>query len=146
MDPKLINKLKGSTVLLIEDNEFVRSALQMAFAISGCMVQPVATAEEGLAALGRAAFDVIVCDYRLPGMDGLEFFRRAKSRTPTSIKVLMSAYGFSNAAAAAKNVGVHAMFEKPFPIQRLLTEVFALKSRTGRATTFLSSSGSLCVS
>lgn len=145
MDPNLINKLEGSTVLLIEDNEYVRSALQMAFAISGCQVQPVVTAEEGLAALGHTSFDVIVCDYRLPGMDGLDFYNRIQTRTSKTIKVLMSAYGFGNVAAIAEKLGVHAMFEKPFPIQRLLMEVFALKSKVTARPTSLSNSGSLCV-
>ncbi len=118
-----LSQVNARTILLIEDNEYVREAFELVLQSSGFTAHAVATAEEGLAAVRQTRYDIIICDYRLPGMDGLEFFMKAKLNSPKSTNVLISAYGFQDIATRAKAAGVHQFFEKPFSIQSLITKV-----------------------
>lgn len=124
----LCEQLSGKKVLLIEDNETVLRALHTAFDYSGCIVTSVATAEEGLVEIDREMFDLIVCDYRLPGKNGAQFFADAEPHTKHSVKILMSAYGFSDFPHDEKNVSIDAFFEKPFSLRELIKCVHAVKS------------------
>lgn len=116
----LYQQLSGKRVLLIEDNETVLRALHTAFDYSGCIVTSVATAEEGLVEIDREMFDLIVCDYRLPGKNGAQFFVDAQPHTKRSVKILMSAYGFSDFPRDEERVCIDAFFEKPFSLRELI--------------------------
>lgn len=120
------NQVKAHKILLIEDNEYVREAFELVLQSSGFTAHAVATAEEGLTAVRRKRYDIIICDYRLPGMDGLEFFMKAKLNSPKSTNVLISAYGFQDIVKRAKAAGVHQFYEKPFSIQSVLNRVVAV--------------------
>jgi DNA-binding NtrC family response regulator len=127
MDANVLKQLQGCTVLLIEDSEIVLRALHTAFDFSGCRVTSVATAEEGLSLVRQMHFDIIVSDCCLPGMDGIRFFSLAKPYTHRCAKVLMSAYGFGDLIYSAEQAGVHALFEKPFSIQKLLNRIVLIR-------------------
>ena len=116
-----INALQRCRILIIEDNSYVREAFQLTLLKTGLNALVLTTAEEGLEALKRGFYHVIICDYRLPGMDGLEFFSAAKPYTSKSSKVLISAYGFEDAITTeAESIGVDHYFVKPFSIHQLL--------------------------
>jgi two-component system response regulator AtoC len=125
---RLNQQLSGKKVLLIEDNETVLRALHTAFDYSGCIVTAVATAEEGLIEIDREMFDLIVCDYRLPGKNGAQFFSDTESHTKHSVKILISAYGFSDFSDNEKDIGIDAFFEKPFSVQELIRCVHAIEN------------------
>lgn len=109
-------KLAGVKTLLIDDNKIVRDTLTMFFANKKCFIKAVATAEAGLRALEREHFDVIICDFRLPGINGIEFFKQAIQTHPDTIRVLISGYGNEETIAEAFDVGVHEFLKKPFSL------------------------------
>ncbi len=110
-------------ILIIEDNAYVREAFDLTLKSCGLNALVVTTAEEGLEAVRKQPFNVIISDYRLPGMNGVEFFTKAKAYTPETIKVLISAYGFDDIGSDAKSIGVDHLFIKPFSIQKLLSRL-----------------------
>ncbi len=110
-------------ILIIEDNAYVREAFDLTLKSCGLKALVVTTAEEGLDAVRKQPFNVIISDYRLPGMSGVEFFTEAKAYTPETIKVLISAYGFDDIGSDAKSIGVDHLFIKPFSIQKLLSRL-----------------------
>ena len=114
------NKLKEFRTLLIDDDELIRDSLGMAFTNKGCYLRTAETAEEGLRALRDESFDVIISDFNLPGMDGLEFFRLASWSYPNTVNVLITAYGDNEIAAKSSEIGVHEFVEKPFTVNRLM--------------------------
>ncbi len=114
---------EGKKVLLIEDNEDVRTAFRLILNHGGYDALVVSTAEEGLRAVKSHTYDIIICDYRLPGMDGLEFYFWAKPFSQKSIKVLISAFGFDDIVVNAKALGVEMFFQKPFSIPVMLTHI-----------------------
>ena len=109
-------KLKSLKTLLIDDDPFVRNSMELAFAQKGYPLRIAKSAEEGLHTVGQEAFDIIVSDYRLPGMNGLEFFSQIVSRTPKTIKVLISASGNHDDIAAAYSIGINDYLPKPFTL------------------------------
>lgn len=117
------NPSLGNKILVIEDNTYVLEAFELVLHSSGYETIAVSTAEEALSLIRTRHFDIIISDYRLPGMDGIEFFRRAKPHTPTSTKILISAYGIEDVTSRAGSAGIHYFFEKPFSIQTLIARL-----------------------
>ena len=72
---KLYNKLKAMKILLVDDDEWIRDSLSLFLESEGCQLQAFETAEEGMEAFTRQPYDLIIADYKLPGMDVLEFFK-----------------------------------------------------------------------
>jgi DNA-binding NtrC family response regulator len=109
-----LSALKSCRTLIIEDNNYVREAFELTLRRTGLDATVLTTAEEALEIIHMRPFDVIISDYRLPGMDGLEFFIKAEPYTPDATKALISAYGFDEIALDAQSVGVNHFFIKPF--------------------------------
>ncbi len=100
----------------------------------------VATAPNGPAALDTIAreppFSVIISDYRMPGMDGAEFLRRARAAAPQAVRVLLTGHATLEGAVAAVNEGhVFRFLLKPCPPEQLVgaLEEAAAESRAAAA-------------
>ena len=118
---KIVPFARKHRVLLIEDDDLVRGGLALALINNGFVVQAVATAEEAIEVVHHKLFQSIICDYNLPGMNGLEFFIRAKSLAVRSTNILITAFGFDHIYNSALTAGIDAFFEKPFTIQSLIS-------------------------
>jgi YesN/AraC family two-component response regulator len=79
----------------------------------------VETGEEGIEVLRKEGYDVIIVDYRLPGMDGLEFFRRIQSWHPYGIKILITAYPSEEIASEATQIGLDDFIVKPLTCKNI---------------------------
>jgi len=110
----IFNKIKNLKILLVDDDEWIRDSLSLFFEAEGCNLQTFETAEEGMEAVKHQAYDIVISDYKLPGMDGLEFLRRIKERLPNAIEILITAYGNNEIVREAKNIGVQDIIPKPF--------------------------------
>ena len=110
----LFGKLKGMKILLVDDDEWIRDSLSMYFESRRCNLKTLETAEEGLEALKKQDYDIIVTDYRLPGMDGLEFLRRIQDSHPQAMKILITAYRSEDVVSEAIRIGIHEFIDKPF--------------------------------
>jgi DNA-binding NtrC family response regulator len=110
----LFNKLKNMKILLIDDDEWIRDSLTLFFEGEGCHLKALETAEEGLKTLKNENYDILIADYRLPDINGLEFFKRIQESHPNAFKILITAYGSKELLSKAKEMGVHDFVEKPF--------------------------------
>ena len=110
----IFNKIKNLKILLVDDDEWIRDSLSLFFEAEGCNLLAFETAEEGMEAVKHQAYDIVISDYKLPGMDGLEFLRRIKERLPKAIEILITAYGNYEIVREAKNIGVQDIIPKPF--------------------------------
>jgi len=111
---ELFNELREMKILLVDDDEWIRDSMSLFFEAEGCHLTALETAEEGLEALQKQDFDIIITDYRLPGMDGLDFLKRIYDPLSHSIKILITAYGNHEVVAEASKLGVQDFIEKPF--------------------------------
>lgn len=106
--------LKHMNILLIDDDAWIRDSLKLFFEAEGCHILALETAEEGLEALHCQDYDIIITDYKLPGMDGVEFFKQIQNSHPDTIKILITAYKNEAVVNEAKEAGVQHLIAKPF--------------------------------
>ncbi len=127
----LFTKLKDLKILLIDDDEWIRDSLSLFFEAESCHLIALETAEEGLEALKRQDYEIIIADYRLPGMDGLEFFNRIQKTHPDTMKILITAYGSENVVSKAKEMGIQDFIEKPFTSETIEASLSRLIEKHG---------------
>jgi DNA-binding NtrC family response regulator len=106
-------------ILLIDDDEWIRDSLGLYFEGEGCHLLALETAEEGIHELKEQDYDIIMVDYRLPGMDGLEFLRRIQKTQPNALKVLITAYKSEGVVSEALKIGIQDFIEKPFTTETI---------------------------
>jgi len=115
----LFERLQGMKVLLVEDEPLIRDSLRRFFANENCAIMAVETGEDALEIVKGNGCDIIIADYRLPGMDGLEFLKRAQRLNARFKKILLTAYMTEAVIAEAFRLGVHEFIEKPFSTEDL---------------------------
>jgi DNA-binding NtrC family response regulator len=116
----MLAKLKTLKTLLVDDDPFIRDAMKLAFKRKQFSLCIADTAEEGLKAMYAESFDIIISDFKLPGISGLTFLKQAVATQPGSIKVLISATGSDELVSEAYRIGVHDFLQKPFTLKTLL--------------------------
>jgi len=109
--------------LIIDDDPFVRSTFELLFEEIGWSLLTADSAEKALEMVKREDFDIIVSDFGLPGMSGLEFFQQAMIACPASIHILMSACGDDEIISRAYEIGLDDFLQKPFTLETLLATI-----------------------
>ncbi len=130
------NELKLVKTLLVDDDELIRDSLKIAFATKGCSMRVAETAEEGLQAIKEERFDIIISDFRLPGMNGLDFLKLATVTHPEAVNILITAYRDEYLFSEAIRLGITEFIDKPFSV-KALAELLAvsLKRRAKKQIT-----------
>jgi len=117
MDP--FRKLKDMRTLLVDDDGLIRESLSMAFLSRGCNIRTVESAEMGIEVLEKERFDIIVSDFKLPGMNGMEFFITTQASHEGSVNVLISGNVQADELENKRALGIHEFIEKPFTVLAL---------------------------
>jgi DNA-binding NtrC family response regulator len=110
----LFRQLKEMKMMLIDDDEWIRNSLSLFFEGEGIELKTFETAEEALEELQDIPYDIIIIDYRLPGINGLEFLKRIHEGHPQAIKILITAYRDKKLISEALDLGVQDFIDKPF--------------------------------
>ena len=109
-------------ILIIDDEESYRHMLSVILRKERYEAETASNGEEGLEKVGLLPFDQILCDIRMPRMDGLGFLREAMKVAPDSTIIMMSAYGTVDTAVEAMKLGAYDYISKPFkPDEIILT-------------------------
>jgi two-component system response regulator (stage 0 sporulation protein F) len=115
----LFSKLKDKKILLVDDDEWIRDSLTVYFGTEGCHILAVETAEEGIESLKQEDWDIILTDYKLPGINGLTFSKRIQEIRPDAIKILITAYKSKEVVSEARSAGIQDIIDKPFTIKTI---------------------------
>jgi len=107
-------------VLLVEDEAALREALAEQLVDRGYSVEQAESGETALAKLAEFAFDVIITDLRLPGIDGSAVIDAALDRYPDIIAIVVTGFGTVKDAVEAIKRGAWDFVSKPFQIDELL--------------------------
>ena len=112
-----------SSVLIVDDEAGVRSALGGVLRDEGYLVEAVESGEACLERTLRAAFDVIILDIWLPGMDGLATLARLQERRVDAPVVMISGHGNIESAVRAIKMGAFDFVEKPLSLEKTVLVV-----------------------
>src|SRR5215211_7712967 len=107
-------------LLLVEDEASLREAIAEQLADRGYQVQQAGSGEEAIERLGDFAFDIIISDLRLPGIDGSAVVEAAVARYPHIIAIVVTGFGTVKDAVDAIKRGAWDFVSKPFQIDELL--------------------------
>jgi DNA-binding NtrC family response regulator len=110
------------TILVVDDEASLRHMLRLVLEVEGYEVLEAGNGEAAFSVLKKRTPAVILCDVRMPGMDGMAFLREVKSRSIPSTTIMMSAYGAIDTALQCMREGAYDYISKPFkPDEVVLT-------------------------
>jgi len=107
-------------VLIIDDEDNMRHMLKIMLGKAGYAVESAADGVEGLQHIEKSDFDFVLCDIRMPRMDGTTFLEEARERYPEKTYIMMSAYGTIETALEAMKKGAYDYISKPFKADEVL--------------------------
>ena len=109
-----------STILIIDDDDQLRVSFQRLLKEEGYGVDSAPSGETGLNLMKSKTPDLVILDVRLPGMNGLETFRRIHAMEPKLPVIIMTAFGTTETAIEATKMGAFDYILKPFDIPEML--------------------------
>ncbi|WP_209328243.1 HD domain-containing phosphohydrolase [Pseudoalteromonas sp. PA2MD11] len=111
-------------VLCIDDDEIVLRTLLRLLSANNITVKACSDPKDGLKTLANYSFDVIICDMRMPSMNGAEFFAQALTIAPEPQRILLTGYSDIENTIAAVNIGkIHTYIQKPWQNELLLSNI-----------------------
>jgi DNA-binding NtrC family response regulator len=108
------------SILIVEDEPKMRRLLEMNLADHGFTTHAAGDAEAGLKILNTEKIDLVVTDFKLPGMNGLEFLQAIKRSNAAIPVVIMTAYGSVESAVEAMKHGASDYVLKPFSLAEMV--------------------------
>ncbi|NIS61182.1 MAG: response regulator [Proteobacteria bacterium] len=114
--------MSTNKILLIDDEENFRHMLSVILKKRGYDVETANNGIDGLKKVDTGAYDTVLCDIRMPEMDGLEFLKESQKAGCESTIIMMSAFGTLDTAIEAMKLGAYDYISKPFkPDEIILT-------------------------
>lgn len=113
----------SQSMLIIDDEEIVLNSCKKIFASEGFHVVITSSPEEGLRLASNSAYDVILCDWQMPGFDGLDVVEELNRRSPESTVVMISGYPSVGRATEAMKRGAMDYLPKPFTPEEIMDTV-----------------------
>ncbi|MFC1857822.1 sigma-54-dependent transcriptional regulator [Thermodesulfobacteriota bacterium] len=110
-----------SDILIIDDDDQLRKSFHKLLTEEGYRIKSAASGEAGLDLIETQIPDLVVLDMRLPGMNGLETFKKIHDIEPKLPVIIMTAYGTTETAIEATKMGAFDYILKPFEIPEMLT-------------------------
>lgn len=112
-----------SKILIIDDEKVIRATLREILEYEKYIVTEAQDGEEGLAKLQEEDYDLVLCDVKMPKMDGIEVLEKAKALEKSPQFIMISAHGSIETAVEATKKGAFDFIPKPPDLNRLLLTV-----------------------
>jgi two-component system response regulator AtoC len=107
------------TILVADDDASIRSLLKQLLADEGHSVLEAATGTEVVEQVKGSSPDLVIMDVRMPELDGIEALQKVKIASPNTAVLIMTAFGTSNAAIKAMELGAFDYITKPFELEKI---------------------------
>ena len=107
-------------ILIVDDQVSFCNHIQAVLEMEGYQAVVTHNAEQALTQLSSHAFDILLTDMKMPGMEGLELFKTARKIDPEISGIIMTAYGSISSAVASIKHGASDYLQKPFEPESLL--------------------------
>src|SRR5262245_392683 len=106
-------------ILVVDDEEELRTAIVEILTLEGFEVDQAASAEDAAEKLSQTAYDVLITDHNLPGKSGDELLEESLTRYPEIISIIITGYGTVETAVSAIKKGAYNYLTKPFKLVEL---------------------------
>ena len=110
-------------ILVVDDNEDMCQIISDVLRAEGYMVGIACDGESALNELKGKTYDLMVLDYKLFDMNGLEVLEKLRGMPPLLETIMISAYGSESVKARARELEVYDFIDKPFDVNALLKVV-----------------------
>ena len=118
-------------LLIIDDEENMRHMLTAMLKNFGYEVETAGDGQQGLLLMDKSDFDFVLCDIKMPVMDGMAFLEAASNRKGETTIIMMSAYGSIETAIAAMKNGAYDYISKPFKADEVQMTLKKAEEREG---------------
>jgi len=115
--------MNSHRIMVIDDEKIVGDMAKLSLEQEGYSVETFLNAEPALKRLQEKKFDVVVTDYKMKGIDGMEVLRTVKSLYPATQVIMITAFANLDAAIEALRRDVHDFFPKPVKIKELKASI-----------------------
>ena len=112
--------MKPPSILIIDDEPLMRLSMMDALKAVDYDVRAAASGHEGLEMIKKGAFEIVVTDLRLPGVDGLALLQACKQHSLRTEVIVITAHGSVETAVGAMKLGAYDYITKPFQMEELL--------------------------
>ncbi len=113
----------ANKIIIVDDEDSIRGMLKTLFDREGFDVTCAETGEEGLRLAKQDFYQIHIIDMNLPGMDGLELFRRLKNDRPVAFYFAITGYTSIFSLVKCRKAGFDNYFSKPFDLKLLVKSV-----------------------
>jgi len=110
-------------ILIIDDEKAIRKTLNEILSFEGYKVEEAADGEEGLKKFREKGYDLVLCDIKMPKLDGIEFLQKAGEINPDIPIIMISGHGNIETAVEAVKKGAYDYISKPPDLNRLLITI-----------------------
>ena len=110
-------------ILIIDDEKAIRKTLTEILSFEGYKIDEAADGEEGLKKFKEKTFDLVLCDIKMPKLDGIEFLQKAGEINPDVPIIMISGHGNIETAVEAVKKGAYDYISKPPDLNRLLITI-----------------------
>ena len=114
-----MNKRQDTRMLIVDDEEGMRHTLRRIMRAKGFEVEVAASGEDAIRVAAEFQPEIVLLDIRMPGMDGVQTFRRLKESCPEVVAVFMTAHASEQLARDALDEGAIKVLTKPIDIDLL---------------------------
>jgi len=111
------------TILIIDDEKAIRKTLTEILTFEGYKLDEAGDGEEGLKKFREKTYDVVLCDIKMPKIDGLDFLQKAVEINPDVPIIMISGHGNIETAVEAVKKGAYDFIQKPPDLNRLLITI-----------------------
>lgn len=112
-----------SNILIIDDEKAIRKTLSEILSYEGYKIDEAGDGEEGLKRFKEKSYDVVLCDIKMPKLDGIEFLDKAREANPDVPVIMISGHGTIETAVEAVKKGAYDYISKPPDLNRLLITI-----------------------
>ncbi len=119
----------SAKVLLVDDEEDFIETLSKRLEVRGLKVTGATRGRKALELVDKRAFDAVILDLAMPGMDGLETLQNIKRNHPDIEIIILTGQGSIKAGVQAMKLGAEDFLEKPVDIQELLKKIHKAKDK-----------------
>jgi len=121
-------------ILIIDDEKAIRKTLTEILSFEGYKLDEAADGEEGLKKFKEKSYDVVLCDIKMPKLDGIEFLQKAAEASPDVPIIMISGHGNIETAVEAVKKGAYDFISKPPDLNRLLITIRNAMERSSLVT------------